>query len=127
MRLVVLIAALVLAGCSSPPPPATPPAGSTYSNQLSLPPRGSTEVNFEMEAGARIHVLANASAAVAWDIHSHPGEGNEVTQWRNGEDRVIDVEFEAPTTDVYSVYFESKSGGTTIVRVNLTGEFELVE
>lgn len=127
---VVLIACVLLAGCtagspSTEPPPTPTIEPATYTDTITFGPRGSHEVNFFMDEGAQVRIVVNASVPMDWDLHSH--KGTAVDTWDEGADvRVVDTTFTAPETNTFSVWLKSASSGTTIVRVNLTGAFELV-
>lgn len=130
----LLLACVVLAGCgapaTSPSTSSDPPGGDApveperYNTTITLPPRGSREVNFHMDAGAQVRIVLDASVPMDWDLHSH--NGNAVDTWEEGADeRAVDVTFSAPDANTYSVWLRSASSGTTIVRVDLTGAFEI--
>ena len=127
--LVVLVLAVVLAGCNggSAPTPSPEPGAEPerYEDQFNIVPPGSREVNFRMDEGASVHVELHASYNVSWDLHSH--NGSQVVNWQEGQGLDATIDFVAPAADTYSVWIRAASPITTSVRYAMTGAFEIVE
>ena len=106
MRAALVLVVLVLAGCASPPAAEAPEA---LEKSLRLSPRGyrnaSVEVNLQMAEGAEASWRFNASAPLAWDVHTHVGRNVETLA--NGTDAEASGSFRAPREGVYSLYLQN--------------------
>lgn len=116
----------MMAGCTlgAPATPDRPEAtDATHEEQVPLQRGEVHEIDFTMRADDAVRILLNASRSVRWDVHSHVGD--ELRTWDEGEGRVADVALRAPEEGTYSVLVRATEAGTTVLRVNITGAFEL--
>lgn len=79
------------------------------------------EVNLILEEGAAFSFSYNASAPVAWDIHSHPPEG--VKYWEEGEGATGSASFTAPSRDVFSILWENTGALPVELSFEVRGKF----
>lgn len=112
---------LLLAGCASPSGGAEPLEETSLDETWNIASRGGRELNFEMREGGRVSWVVNASAEVAYDLHSH-AEDRTTQYHEQGRGRLWNGTFTAPADDVYSI-FVSGTGATSIVRVHVEGAF----
>lgn len=81
------------------------------------------EVNLILEQNASFTFSFNASAPVAWDVHSHPPEG--LKEWEKGEGTAGGTSFTAPAREVYSVLFENKGALPADLSFEIVGRFRM--
>ncbi|HVM45101.1 MAG TPA: hypothetical protein VM582_04120 [Candidatus Thermoplasmatota archaeon] len=121
MRLLPILVLTGLAGCAAPE---APEPAAAHAVEWALAPGAARELNVEMGAGERIAYRLDASAPVAWDIHSHDDNGR-VTTHASGVGRAAEGSFEAPADDTYSIFARAAEGAH--VRVDIEGRFRLAE
>ena len=128
MPLVFALAiAASLAGCTLDGPAAPPPdvpQPERHEEQFTLTGYDLKELNFEMAKGARLRIVVEASAPVAWDLHSH--SGRNVTTWSEGQGTRVDEAFDVPEDNVYSVFLRAL-GATADVTLALEGNLTLLQ
>ena len=125
MRAVLLVLALLLAGCATSGQDA--PAAEVE-NFVRLAPRGypssTVEVNVRMAQGAEASWRFNASGALVWDVHTHDDAGVEVLA--SGKEETASGTFQASRDGVYSLYLQNPtSQGPVDVTYRVEGDFQL--
>ena len=99
------------------------PEDNVVAKTMELGQRSFYEVNLILEEGASFRFSFNASAPVAWDVHSHPPEG--VKYWKQGESASDGWEFEAPARDVYSILWENPGALPADLSFEVHGKFRI--
>lgn len=99
------------------------PANNIVAKSLSLGQRSFYEVNLILEGNASFAFSYNASAPLAWDIHSHPPAG--LKEWDAGEGATGAANFTAPERDVYSILWENPGALPADLAFEITGAFRI--
>jgi len=99
------------------------PKDNVVAKTLTLGQRSFYEVNLILEKDAAFRFSFNASAPVAWDVHSHPPEG--VKYWEEGEGATGGAEFTAPSRDVYSILWENPGALPADLEFEIHGTFRM--
>lgn len=103
------------------PTPSPEPELKRLDQALVVRARGAHEANLQLAANDTIAYRWNASAAIAWDLHSH--EGSEVKTWASGKEKLAEGEFTAPTAGVYSLFFQNAEAYPIHVTYHVEGAF----
>lgn len=129
VRLPVLLATALLAGCLSPsaaPEGATPTAATDPAQHApslhrawALAAHDHRELNLDMSVGNEITFSLRMSTPLAWDIHSHTGSA--VTLHAEGEGDILG-RFTAPADGTYSLFIKAGSVGANVT-ADVTGAF----
>jgi hypothetical protein len=87
---------------------------------LTVAARKSAEVNLDMPAGSRVTATYTASAPVAWNVHSHPGD--QVVIHQEGVDATGTLEVAPATGSAYSLLWENQ--GEAAIELDLHVELD---
>lgn len=117
-----LVLGALLAGCAGPSD--EPIAPTSLDLDWNVSSRGTQELNFDMQEGGTIRFSINASAPVAWDLHSHDDETRKTVEHLSGEAREVNETFQASVDDTYSIAVRG-TGHTAIVRLHVEGPFRV--
>jgi len=108
--------ALALAACggATADPDAPAPTG-PIDRHVTVAPTKFAELNLDLPAGSRVTAAFTASAAVAWNVHSHPGD--RVVIHQEGVDATGTIDVAPASGGAYSLLWENK--GTAPVELDL--------
>lgn len=120
----VLMAAILLAGCSGPLPgtggggEALPLLGE---RTWTLRPGQFAEANLAMDRNDRIvFALGATGGEVAWDVHGHAWDG-AVETYMSGTDASVKEGFVAPEDHGYSILVEPRGDRDVVVKLRIEG------
>lgn len=110
---------LALCACGGPPSSvATDSRIADLSRTFDLGPGDFAEANLVLPAGGTVRATFDAaSVAVAWNVHSHPGD--QVVMHDQGTAATRIIEFTAPAAGPFSLMWENTAGAATTLSVTL--------
>lgn len=119
-----VVAALLAAGCLGGAPAVEKDVIEERTRLSPHPIRGYwNETNLRVEGGQEVSWSFEATAPLAWDVHTH--EGEEVVILANGTHAETRGAFTPPSAGVYSLFLQNMPGqGPVDVTFRIEGEFD---
>ena len=97
----------------------------SISRTETIAPGKHVEVNLSFTAAVLAKATFNASGVVNWNVHSHPSSG--MVEHQKGESATGNIEFQAPTSGVYSFMWKNISTAPVTMTVTVTSDRGVME
>lgn len=99
------------------------PAHNAFAQNITLAPRSIFEVNVVLDKNASMRYAFDASAPLAWDVHSH--RDVSTVEWRNGTSARESGTFTSPALGVYSLLLEDRGDSPIAIDIRVEGAFRM--